>query len=964
MATVTILKNNFTGGEISPLAQGRADLPRYANAAKSLENWIVLTQGGIQTRPGLRYVAAVKTPDKLAILKPFEPSVEDAYILEFGHEYLRFYKDGAQIVTDGPVEVETPYPDTDLRGIRTAQANDVMILVHARHQPAQLSRLSDISWSYKPVVFDPPPLFEGGHSLPATLTPSATTGVITLTASAPVFLRADVDRQIQVGDARVAITGFTSATQVTGEVLSAFTDTNPIPAGQWELLGSPNAELKPNRAQPVGGLVRLDLLLVQSEAPELVTNGAFDVNLAGWTDGSGPIIATGTHTGLANAASLTDNTKDFVALGVQPNHVVRNTTDGSRTTVRQVQGLTTVVFPETTPGTPDIFGGTDNDFDVGDAYEIRGTGSVAWRTGRAVLTGGAIGLAALEQQMTVVNGQTYRVQFDTAEGAVSAQIGTTSGGSDLVAELSYPQGNNHELVFVAEGTAAFLQFRNNQPTAGAVDNVSCKLYSVEGWRASDVGKYVLVNEGLVQLTTLASPSRMQGQIKRRLSGNGSAVPGAWTLREPSWSATLGWPSVVVFFEGRLLLAGSPRFPQTVWLSAVDDFFNFFIGPNDADALELSIVDSAGNITLNLIRWVMPSENLLVGTTHGEYRLTGPADGAFTPTELPLARLQSTFGTDTVQPLRVGQALLFAQRQGSKLRQMAFEAEVSAAFLARDLSIISGHLLENHRIVELAYQAEPLSVVWAVRSDGMLLGLTYDLLEEVVAWHHHTTQGAFESVAVIPHPTANAYQVWVTVQRTIDGEVQRFVEYFDAYATMRLPTAIDGTLASWQGLTVDAGVVYSGADTTTLSVPHLDGATVQVVGDGAVFLNRPVVNGQVTLPQPVRTAFVGLGFTPIAELLPPEAIGARGSLQRRRKRWVEFLVELYNTVGLQVNGETIPFRTAGMPMDQGVPAFTGDRLVQGLLGDGETRRPVATVVQPQPLPATVLALVGALDVESS
>lgn len=961
MPVLDILKSSFTAGEMSPLALARSDVERYANAAKFLENFLVLTQGGITRRPGLRYVANAKLNQRLARLLPFEPSVTDAYILETGDSYLRFFRDGARIESSGtPIEVTTPYAEADLRQIRTAQANDVMILVHPSHPPAQLSRLSDTSWTYKAIQFDPPPLFEAGESPNATLTPSALTGTITLTASAAVFLPADVDRVIQAGDARAAITAYIGTNQVTAEVLSAFSSLAAIAAGDWTIQGSPVADLDPNKKQPRGAIVTLRLQLTQNSNANLVTNGDFASGLTGWTNLSGPVLTTGTHTGVLNTAILEDSTKNFYDVGVQPGHSVRNTTDGSRGGVLRIQGSIALELEDIGAGAV-LAGGTDNDFDTGDAYTVQGTGGAEVRNGRGYLTGGLIGIGWIEQGVVTIVGSSYRLVFDVSENPVSAQVGSASGLADVKEELAYPQGLTHEVIFTATTTTSYLQFRNNQPSAGAVDNVAGRLQGVDGFRSTDVGKYVRINDGLILLTQVTSASLVKGQIVRELSTGETALAGAWQLLDAAWSATLGYPSVVAFFEGRLYFAGSARFPQTLWGSAIDDFFTFAPGVHDDEAVEFTITDSAGNITLNQIRWLMPAENLLAGTTHGEYRLTGPTEGAFTPSSPPLVRLQSTFGSDAVQPLRVGQALLFAQRQGSKLRQMAFDAESASTFLARDLSILSGHLLEDFRIVEMAYQAEPLSLVWAVRSDGVALALTYDLLEEVVAWHHHTTDGEIESIAVIPHPTANAHQVWMSVKRTIQGVERHFIEYLDDQSVMSYMD-VDGNTVSWKGLTVDAGLVYSGVATDTITgLTYLNGKQVQMVGDGVVFPPQQVSSGQVTLPQEVSLCFVGLAYTPEAELLPPEVATQRGSIQRRRKAYREILAQVYQTAGLTINNEVVPFRNTGMALGLGIPPFTGDVVVDALLSDGG-RRPTIRVTQPNPLPVTILSLLGVLEVE--
>ena len=90
---------NFTAGELSPLMEARMDLAQYANGCRLLKNFLVHPQGGIYRRGGTKHVASVKTSSKKTRLVPFEFSTTQAYILEFGENYIRFYKDQGQIVT-------------------------------------------------------------------------------------------------------------------------------------------------------------------------------------------------------------------------------------------------------------------------------------------------------------------------------------------------------------------------------------------------------------------------------------------------------------------------------------------------------------------------------------------------------------------------------------------------------------------------------------------------------------------------------------------------------------------------------------------------------------------------------------------------------------------------------------------------------------------------------------------------
>lgn len=145
---------NFTAGELSPRLAGRVDLEKYYNGVKTLENLIVHPHGGASRRPGTYFVAEVKTSSKEVRLIPFEFSTTQAYIIEFGDQYLRFYMDNGQIESAGsPYEIATPYLEADLFELKFAQSADTMYIVHPSHAPRKLTRTAHTAWTLTVVAF-------------------------------------------------------------------------------------------------------------------------------------------------------------------------------------------------------------------------------------------------------------------------------------------------------------------------------------------------------------------------------------------------------------------------------------------------------------------------------------------------------------------------------------------------------------------------------------------------------------------------------------------------------------------------------------------------------------------------------------------------------------------------------------------------------------------------------------------
>ena len=178
---------SFAAGELAPSLWGREDLAKYAVGLRTLKNFTVHPHGGVSNRAGMRYVAETKYADKAVRLVPFEYSDTDAYLLELGDEYVRFYKNGAQLVKDGsPYELETPYLEGELAALSFAQSADVLFIVHPNHPPMELARYSDTNWTLEKCAFTGGP-FRTMNSSDTTIALSSASGNVSLTASSALF---------------------------------------------------------------------------------------------------------------------------------------------------------------------------------------------------------------------------------------------------------------------------------------------------------------------------------------------------------------------------------------------------------------------------------------------------------------------------------------------------------------------------------------------------------------------------------------------------------------------------------------------------------------------------------------------------------------------------------------------------------------------------------------------------------
>lgn len=221
---VTPIQNAFNAGEFSPRMSSRQDFGKYGMAGEVVTNFIMLPQGGMMRRPGTRYIAPVKAGGGSVRLIPFVFSDVQAYILEFGDGYIRFFKDKGQIISgETAYEIVSPYASADVFNIAYAQSADVLYLACPGYAVRKLSRTGHTSWTIEAVVFEDGPYIENATT--TTLTASGINGTVTITASSTTginkgqgFLASDVGRHIRIYEGWAIIASRVSSTQVTATV--------------------------------------------------------------------------------------------------------------------------------------------------------------------------------------------------------------------------------------------------------------------------------------------------------------------------------------------------------------------------------------------------------------------------------------------------------------------------------------------------------------------------------------------------------------------------------------------------------------------------------------------------------------------------------------------------------------------------------------------------------------------------
>lgn len=380
-----------------------------------------------------------------------------------------------------------------------------------------------------------------------------------------------------------------------------------------------------------------------------------------------------------------------------------------------------------------------------------------------------------------------------------------------------------------------------------------------------------------------------------------------------------WPSTVTFFEQRLMWGRTRNKINGIWGSQSANFENMDVSrPAKADdAISFALVAQQVNAANQLV----PLTDLLVLSSDAVFRVNGGgAQDYITPSNI-VTRRQTSRGSSRLNPILIDDVVFSTPAKGSAVRSVGFTFEVDG-YKSNNLSIFSPHFFDGFRIVDWAYQQEPLSVIWAVRSDGKLLAFTWQQEQQVWGWTLCETDGDFESVCSVVENGED--RVYFIVRRTVAGVQRRYIE------RMASPLWQDEAKANF----LDSCIRYSGNGLTVLrGLDHLEGKTVEALADGAVVEGLTVFRGAVTLPYPADSVVIGLPYTSLVETLPPLP-SSQGSAQGKQQALGDVVVRVHKSRGLEIGATRdgllhedfmyeVKERDNELAYDETAPLFTGD-----------------------------------------
>jgi len=256
------------------------------------------------------------------------------------------------------------------------------------------------------------------------------------------------------------------------------------------------------------------------------------------------------------------------------------------------------------------------------------------------------------------------------------------------------------------------------------------------------------------------------------------------------------PSALTFYESRLFFGGPDATPDKFFGSRSPEgagdpnpgdprFDDFTVGTDPDDAVEFTIADAE----VNNIRWLRGTDRLLFAGTFGtEVKITGDGvEAAIAPDSINV-RAENRLGVADIRPINKENIVIYIQRGKRTLRSFEFDA-LADSFISVDRNLVSEEITQGI-FKQMTWQSGRPNILWSVLENGELLGLTFKSREDVSGWHRHNTKSGtdkFTSVSTLPRPTGFD-QIWVVVQRTINGLTRHYVEFFTDVAV--IPNRLD------------------------------------------------------------------------------------------------------------------------------------------------------------------------------
>lgn len=955
---VKLTQYSFARGEIAPDLAARTDVSIYSIALALLKNGYVRVGGGISNRAGTEFVCEAKDSSNVGRLIPFVFNNEQTYVIEAGNEYFRYVQNGGRVVNGSAiVETATTYLSSQLFDIKYAQTGDTLTLCHRSQMFKELCRTSNVLWTFDDAQIEP--------SISAPTNVSAVHSGSTSSSTKSYYYKVTAIKNGTFEEslpsaATSAVTGSVEGGWVLGEK-------NTVSWNAVDDASEYNVYKEVNGVYAYIGVTANTSFVDENVSPDLTTcipifNNPFDASImpdltsnslpAGY--GASISYADGSHSAFH---AFDGNDSTYAGSTILPATLL-----GSMPEAKVCKKC--VIKPgSVAPSAYQLIGRKPND----DTVDWENPKMAGYSNDECTLTIAGTCQQGLPWDLLSASGYCHFYRGVSITAVFSTyELYLTSLSPMRNYGASYICGSSCTVTLKKNGSTTYSGTYNFVPGLTLPDMIEFDtiIFSnfvggghpdLVGFGTVDLIGYTGGYEEVIfcttpQTLTANTEATIEYENETAFTSYGIRITSntgggnTSTITKLDFQDDKNFPGCVGYFQQRRLLANTINKPNFIEASqtALFNSFNTQRPLLASNAVTSKLYDGK----LNEIKNMVSSDDLVVFTADSEWKING-SDGVFEATPPPIQKKQSSWGSCDLMPLYIGDTILFVSAGKNKIRDLEYQYAFDK-YKGNDLTYLASHLFDSKQIVDWSYSKEPNPTVWCVMSDGTINALTYYREQEVLGWHHHDTDGLFESVVAVREGYEDV--PYFFVNRTINSATKRYVERMKSREISNVE----------DGFFVDCGLTqtFDTAVTTISGLDHLEGKAVSVLADGVEVKGLTVTDGAITLTTAAKKVTVGLLYDFEMQTLNVEGENTQGA----RK--------MINAVCIKVDKSATDFEVKGnaggyQSTHNTVDGSETDGLFSGDLRFTVGAEPSASVYinikQSSPYPITILSITPEVEV---
>lgn len=916
MSRVSIINTNFTAGELSEELFGRVDIAKYNNGAETLENFMVMPHGGISRRPGTRFVKEVKSSAAKTRLIPFEFSTTQAYCIELGNLYARFYKDqGAILEANKTISGATKANPCVITATSHGYSNGDEIYI------SSVVGMTELNGKYYKIKNKSTHTFELTDIDDDNINSSGFTTYGSAGTAARVYTIATTYETAKIFDIQFAQSA--------------------------DVLYLAHPSYPPKKISRTAHTTWTIEDVVYTDGPYQDENLTTTTLTPNATTGSAKTITASAVTGINGGAGFAaTDVGRLISIGHQAAAWAASTSYAVGVVKRNSGNVYECIKAGTSAGSGGPSGEGDEIVDNNVTWKFLRDGGIQW--GYATVTGFT---------NTTVVVVTVNATFGGTSGETKWRLGAWSGTSGYPAAVAFYE----QRLFWAGSTEQPQTLWGSK--SGDYEN------HTPGTLDDDPVIYTLATDQVNAVRWL-SPGKVMavGTVGGEfvISGSTTADPLTPTnvrvVREGTRGSHTHKPvrvdNTVIFIQRQ-----QRKLREFTYAFESDSYQSPDLTILSPQVAKGGISEIAYQQEPNTTIWGVKADGQLVGLTY----LRDQQVIAWHRHKIGGVSSACTITVSDYENIAVGTTLKLTKSDG---QTVTFTSEAAGGSAPSDTDFGFRPNESNNTTADNIYTrinahadftvANPAAAVVTVEETLRKGAAPLTIVSSDIARLTTTDQAIsiVESLSVIPSSNNGEEELWMIVQRTVNGVTRRYIEFMEATFDTRESSTKSNAFF------VDSGLSYNSTATATISgLNHLEGQTVSILGDGSVYAGQAVASGGISSLLPtIAQAQIGLAYESIVKTLRPEAGADDGTAQGKTKKVFDLTARFIQTLGAKVsedgiNYDEIQFRTGSNPMDSSPPLFSGDKQIQ-FRGGWETEGQVY-IKQDQPLPIHITAILTRL-----